>query len=111
MADVTSKQQTTALFLSTSHTHKKTRRTDKKNLTNLMGNLCCAENVQFSFSCNFFTQLNCTVFNFKVYGSLNEVFYRLLLTVSGCQSAPTHFPSREPCNDLESPRVGRVSTS
>ena len=30
MADVASKQQTTALFLSTSHTHKKTLRTDKK---------------------------------------------------------------------------------
>jgi len=30
MADVASKQQTTALFLSTSHTHKKTHRTDKK---------------------------------------------------------------------------------
>jgi len=30
MADVASKQQTTALFLSTSHTQNKTHRTDKK---------------------------------------------------------------------------------
>jgi hypothetical protein len=33
----------------------------QKNLTNLMGNLCCAREHQFSFSCSFFTQLNCTV--------------------------------------------------
>jgi hypothetical protein len=33
MADVASKQQTTALLLSTSHTHKKTHRTDKKKKT------------------------------------------------------------------------------
>jgi hypothetical protein len=42
MADVASKQQTTALFLSTTVTRT-------KKLTNLMGNLCCARehSVQF----------------------------------------------------------------
>jgi len=38
MADVDSKQQTTAMFLSTIVTRKR-RHTE---LTNLMGNLCCA---------------------------------------------------------------------
>jgi hypothetical protein len=54
MADVASKQQTTALFLSTivTRTRKHTE------LTNLMVNLCCARE---HFSCSFFTQLNNTV--------------------------------------------------
>jgi hypothetical protein len=50
MADVASKQQMTALFLSTivTRTRRHTELT-KKNLTNLMGNLCCARehSVQF----------------------------------------------------------------
>jgi hypothetical protein len=54
MADVASKQQTTALFLSTSHTHKRTHRTDKKKLTNLMGNLCCAREHSVQFFVQFF---------------------------------------------------------
>jgi len=43
MADVASKQQTTALFLSATVTRTR-RHTEltKKNLTNLMENLCCA---------------------------------------------------------------------
>jgi len=49
MADVASKQQMTALFLST----KNTRRTDKKKLTNLMETYAVPENIQFSFSCSF----------------------------------------------------------
>ena len=59
MADVASKQQTTALFLSTIVT--RTRRHTKltKNLTNLMGNLCCAR--EYSVFPAFFTRLNCTV--------------------------------------------------
>jgi hypothetical protein len=57
MADMASKQQTTALFLFTIVT--RTRRHTK--LTNLLGNCAVLENIQFSFSCNFFTQLNCTV--------------------------------------------------
>jgi len=52
MADVASKQQTTALFLSTIVT--RTRRDTE--LTNLMGNLCCARehSVQF-FHAVFYT--------------------------------------------------------
>jgi len=59
MADVASKQQTTALFLSTIVT--RTRR--HTELTNLMGKLCCARehSVQFSVRFFFFTQLNRTV--------------------------------------------------
>ena len=59
MADVASKQQTTALFLSTTVT--RTRRPTE--LTNLIGNLCCARehSVQFFMQFFFFTQLNCTV--------------------------------------------------
>jgi len=66
MADVASKQQTTALFLSTIVTL--TRR--HTELTNLMRNLCCARDhsVQF-FVQFFFTQLNCTV-QLRVYGAL-----------------------------------------
>ena len=63
MADVASKQQTTALFLSTivTRTKRHTELTQKK-LTHLMGNLCCARehSVQF-FVQFFFTQINCTV--------------------------------------------------
>jgi hypothetical protein len=43
MADVASKQQTTALFLSTTVTRtRKHSELTKKKLTNLMGNLCFA---------------------------------------------------------------------
>jgi hypothetical protein len=50
MADVASKQQTTALFLSTIVICT-THRTDKK-LTNLMGKLCCArEHSLLNFNC------------------------------------------------------------
>ena len=50
MADMASKQQTTALFLFTIVT--RTRRHTK--LTTLLGNCAVPENIQFSFSCNFF---------------------------------------------------------
>jgi hypothetical protein len=59
MADVASKQQTTALFFHHSHKHKNTHKT-KKKLTNLMGNLCCAREHSVQFFVQFFTQLNCT---------------------------------------------------
>jgi hypothetical protein len=42
MADVASKQQMTALFLSTTITRKRRHTELTKKLTNLMGNLCCA---------------------------------------------------------------------
>jgi hypothetical protein len=55
MADVASKQQTTALYLSTIVT--RTRQTQlTKKLTNLMGNLCCAREHSFQFFVHFFTQ-------------------------------------------------------
>jgi len=60
-ADVASKQQTTALFLSTivTHTRKHTELTIK--LKTWWETCAVSENIQFSFSCSFFTQLNCTV--------------------------------------------------
>jgi len=62
MADVASKQQTTALFLST--TVARTRRHTElaKKLTNLMGNLCCAR----EHSVQFFVQF----LNLRVYRAL-----------------------------------------
>jgi hypothetical protein len=64
MADVVTKQQTTILFLSTvvthTHTHKETQRTDKE-MTNVMGNLCCSKEHSIHFFVQFFTQLNYTV--------------------------------------------------
>jgi len=62
MADVASKQQTTALFLSTivTRTKRHTELTEKKK-TNLMGNLCCAREHPVQFFVQFFQQLNCTV--------------------------------------------------
>ena len=56
MADVASKQQTTALFLSTTVTRTRRHTELTKKLTNLMGKLCCARehSVQF-FVQNFYT--------------------------------------------------------
>jgi len=65
MADVASKQQTTALFLSTTVTL--TRR--HTELTNLMGNRCCAREHSFKLFVYFFTQINCTVL-LRVYWAL-----------------------------------------
>jgi len=65
MVDVASKQETTALLLSTIVT--RTRR--HTELTNVMGNLCCAREHSFQFFVQFFTQLNCTVY-LRVYGAL-----------------------------------------
>jgi len=49
MADVASKQQTTALFLSTTVTGTRRHKELTEKLTNLMGNLCCARDLQFRF--------------------------------------------------------------
>jgi hypothetical protein len=56
MADVASKQQTTALFLSTivTRTRRHTELTTK--LTIMMGNLCCAREHAVQFFMQFFTQ-------------------------------------------------------
>jgi hypothetical protein len=48
-------------FIHHSHTHKKTHRTDKKNWQTWWETCAVPENIQFSSSCSFFTQLNCTV--------------------------------------------------
>ena len=49
MADVASKQQTTALFLSTIVTRTRRHTELTKKLKNLMGNLCCAREHSFQF--------------------------------------------------------------
>jgi hypothetical protein len=58
MADVASKEQTTALFLSTIVTrtrrHTELKKKKKKNLTNLMGNLCCTREHSDQFFVQFF---------------------------------------------------------
>ena len=70
MADVASKQQTTALFLSTTITRTRRHTELAEKLTKLMGNLCCARehSVPF-FPAIYFTQLNCTVY-LRVYRAL-----------------------------------------
>jgi hypothetical protein len=59
MADVASKQQTTALFLSTivTRTRRHTEPT-KKNWQTWWETRAVPENIQFSFTCSFFTQFN-----------------------------------------------------
>jgi hypothetical protein len=55
MADVASKQQTTALFLSTTVTRTRRHTELTKKLTNLMGNLCCVREHSVQFFLHFFT--------------------------------------------------------
>jgi hypothetical protein len=54
MADVASKQQTTALLLSTIVTRTGRHRELTKKLTNLMGNLCCGREHSVQFFVQFF---------------------------------------------------------
>jgi hypothetical protein len=63
MADAASKQQTTALFLSTTvtRTRRHTELTEKKTYKPDGETCALPENIHFSFSRSFFTQLNCTV--------------------------------------------------
>jgi hypothetical protein len=63
MADVASKQQTTALFLSTTvtRTRRHTELTKKKKNWHTLWETCAVTEVHVSFSCSSFTQLNCTV--------------------------------------------------
>ena len=61
MADVASKQQTTALFLTTTAARKRRHKELIKNWYIGWENCAVPENIQFSYSCSFFTQLNCTV--------------------------------------------------
>jgi len=70
MADVASKQQTTALFLSIIVTRTR-RHTELKKLTNLVGNLCCAREHSVQFFVQFFTQFKLRCMGpFRVYGAL-----------------------------------------
>ena len=77
MTDVASKQQTTALFLSTTVTRTRRNTELTKKLTNLMGNLCCAREqavpffVQFFFLHSLTAQFNLRCMGpFRVYGAL-----------------------------------------
>jgi len=54
MADVASKQQITALFLSTTATRTRRHTELTKKMTNLMGNLCCAREHSVQFFVQFF---------------------------------------------------------
>jgi hypothetical protein len=54
MADVGSKQQTTAMFLSTVATRTRRHTELTKKLTNLVGNLCCAKEHSVQFFVQFF---------------------------------------------------------
>ena len=74
MADVASKQQTTALFLSTIVTRTRRHTELTKKLTNLMGNVCCAT----EHSVHFYVQFSYTV---KLH-SLTLV-YRALVECNG----------------------------
>jgi hypothetical protein len=56
MADVASKQQTTALFLSTTVTRTRRHTELTKKQTNLMGNLCCAREHSVQFFVQFFNK-------------------------------------------------------
>jgi len=64
MTDVTSKQQTTALFLSTTVT--RTRR--HTELTNLLGYLRCTREHSFQFFVQFFYTVKLHSLNYGVWG-------------------------------------------
>jgi hypothetical protein len=66
MADVASKQQTTALFLSTIVT--RTRKDTE--LTNLMGNLCCATEHSVQAFVQFFYTVKLHSLTYVVWGHL-----------------------------------------
>ena len=72
MADVASKHQTTALFLSTIVTSTR-RHTDlTKKLTNLMGNLCCAREHSVQFFVKFFYTVKLHSLTDSVWGPLKR---------------------------------------
>jgi len=70
MADVASKQQTTAFFSSTTVTSTRRHTELTKILINLLGNLCCAREHSVQFFVQFFTQPNYTIY-LRLYGALN----------------------------------------
>jgi len=74
MADVASKQQTTALFLSTKDTRTIRHAELTKKLTNLMGNLCCAREHSVQFFVKIFYTVKLQIY-LRAYGALNDGFY------------------------------------
>ena len=70
MADVASKQQTTALFLSTTVTRTRRHTGLTKKLTNLMGNLCCAREHSVQFFAQFFYTVKLHTLTQNVWGPL-----------------------------------------
>jgi hypothetical protein len=73
MADVASKQQTTALFLSTTLTRTRRCTEPTKKLTNLMGNLCCAKEHTVQIFLQFFLHSETAQFNLGCMEPLNIV--------------------------------------
>jgi hypothetical protein len=71
MADVTSKQQTTSLFLSTIVTRTRRHTELTKQLTNLMGNLCCAREHSVQFLVQFFYTVKLHSLTYSVWGPLD----------------------------------------
>jgi hypothetical protein len=65
MADVASKQQTTALFLSTIVTGTRRHTELTKKLTNRMGNPCCAREHSVQFFVQFFLHSFSAQFNLE----------------------------------------------
>jgi hypothetical protein len=61
MVDVASKQQTTALFLSTTVSHTQEDIQNLQNWHTWWETCAVPENIQFSLPCSFFIHLNCTV--------------------------------------------------
>jgi len=86
MADVASKQQTTALFLSTTVT----RKSRHPELTKQMGNQCCAR----KHSVQFFVQFFFTQFNLECMGpfTLSDVDFFLLFSRHSSLCSQKLFP-------------------
>jgi hypothetical protein len=73
MADVASKQQTTALFLSTTVTRTRRHTELTKKLTNLTGNLCCAREHSVQFLAQFFQTVKTAQFTLKCTGPFRYI--------------------------------------
>ena len=82
MADVGSKQQTAALFLSATVTRTRRYTELTKQLTNLMGNLCCAREHSVQFFVQSFYTVKLYSLTWGVWGPLGCTgpFRRNLLT-------------------------------
>jgi hypothetical protein len=81
MADVASKRQTTALFISTivTRTRRHTEVEGKGGITDLLGNLCCAREHSVVFRAVFYT-VKLHSLTYRVYGALNTVFIQYVVS-------------------------------